>query len=619
MAKNEHVSQYLDYYLGMESSPEFAILLKGEWGVGKTWYLRKYLEERHVDHLYISLNGVSTSTEIEDQFYRELHPVLASKQMKFVSKLVKGLLKTTIHLDLDADKKPDLNVGSSLPDINLPDFLNNLNNKLLVFDDLERCSMPVPNILGYINQFVEGNGLKVIILANEEEIIRSEKPKENEPSQYQLIREKLIGRTFMIESDPETGLEDFLSHLSSKEVRRLLIQKKEVLLETYYAAGYHNLRHLRQAILDFERFYQFLPAEVYQIKELTDHLLRLFFAIAIEMRKGFVEESHLPDLLSPYTSRLSPTTATPVSVAKAKHLVFSGVASPILVEDWEQFFKTGSIDADRVKQSILQSNYFDELNTPDWEKLWRYFDMEDNAFEELSSRLFKCFQSRQMRDRYEIVHLTGIFLALVNQQVLESTTEEILQLGRENLLACKENGGLRLVNPMEQFPDPNGFKFGYHSMDNAEFLGFLKYASNLSSEYMAEISATEAQVLLRVMKRSVLEFSSTVTLSHIGTSKHFNSPILHKIPVADFLNAYFELSAPAKRELARVIDKRYDLDEYAHLLLEELSWLKALLAEGQSRIGEGTRKLSIAILESTFLPAVERAITRLTRLKKPTG
>lgn len=44
--------------------------------------------------------------------------------------------------------------------------------KKIIFDDLERCSIVIPNILGYINQFVENNGLKVIVIANEDEIIK---------------------------------------------------------------------------------------------------------------------------------------------------------------------------------------------------------------------------------------------------------------------------------------------------------------------------------------------------------------------------------------------------------------------------------------------------------------
>ena len=41
---------------------------------------------------------------------------------------------------------------------------------ILVFDDLERCNMDINRVLGYINRFVEHDGAKVIIIADQEKI-----------------------------------------------------------------------------------------------------------------------------------------------------------------------------------------------------------------------------------------------------------------------------------------------------------------------------------------------------------------------------------------------------------------------------------------------------------------
>ena len=43
--KNEHIEDYLDYYCNLDQSPEYAILLKGAWGSGKTWFIKKYCEK----------------------------------------------------------------------------------------------------------------------------------------------------------------------------------------------------------------------------------------------------------------------------------------------------------------------------------------------------------------------------------------------------------------------------------------------------------------------------------------------------------------------------------------------------------------------------------------------
>ena len=41
---NKHIEEFLDYYLNVEQSPDYAVLITGCWGSGKTYFIRKYLE-----------------------------------------------------------------------------------------------------------------------------------------------------------------------------------------------------------------------------------------------------------------------------------------------------------------------------------------------------------------------------------------------------------------------------------------------------------------------------------------------------------------------------------------------------------------------------------------------
>ena len=63
--------------------------------------------------------------------------------MAITGKILKGVLKTAIKFDFDNDGKDDGTVRSEVPDINLPDYLKNTENCMLIFDDLERCWIPV--------------------------------------------------------------------------------------------------------------------------------------------------------------------------------------------------------------------------------------------------------------------------------------------------------------------------------------------------------------------------------------------------------------------------------------------------------------------------------------------
>ena len=44
---NDHIIKYLDYYCKLPYPPKFAVLIKGEWGSGKTWLVEKYIEEKY--------------------------------------------------------------------------------------------------------------------------------------------------------------------------------------------------------------------------------------------------------------------------------------------------------------------------------------------------------------------------------------------------------------------------------------------------------------------------------------------------------------------------------------------------------------------------------------------
>lgn len=39
---NQHITEYLDYYVLDKKEPEFAVLLTGKWGIGKTYYIDAY-------------------------------------------------------------------------------------------------------------------------------------------------------------------------------------------------------------------------------------------------------------------------------------------------------------------------------------------------------------------------------------------------------------------------------------------------------------------------------------------------------------------------------------------------------------------------------------------------
>ena len=91
---NKHIEDFLDYYLEHETSPDYAVLITGCWGSGKTYFVKKYLakgvpEERNIFNnfdwlaecekyavVYISLFGVQNQKEIERKIQNICFPYL---------------------------------------------------------------------------------------------------------------------------------------------------------------------------------------------------------------------------------------------------------------------------------------------------------------------------------------------------------------------------------------------------------------------------------------------------------------------------------------------------------------------------------------------------------------
>ncbi len=87
VSKNQHLLDYLGYYLSLTHSPHYAVLISGPWGVGKTYQVKQFLQ-RHQPKpeklLYVSLYGLSTLDEIRDALFQAAYPLLTGKPAKIM-------------------------------------------------------------------------------------------------------------------------------------------------------------------------------------------------------------------------------------------------------------------------------------------------------------------------------------------------------------------------------------------------------------------------------------------------------------------------------------------------------------------------------------------------------
>lgn len=632
MSINNHIEIYLDYYLSLSQAHRFAILLKGEWGCGKTWFIKRYrkkLEQKKQKCLYVSLYGMTNFSEIEEAFFQQLHPILASKEMAITGKIIKGIIKTSIKLDLDNDSKDDVTVNSQIPDINLPDYLKNTDKSLLIFDDLERCNINISNLLGYINYFVEHQGLKVIIIANEDGLIKHDSDDLNKS--YKAIKEKLIGKTFAVSLDFEGALENFITEVSNQYVREFLSDNTDLIQDLYNSAKYENLRNLRQIISDFERIFDVLPEKVKNRSEILQDILKTLMAFSIEIKRAAMQPKDISKLRDEYASVLSKnisSSQTTSSDINSEQLTpFQKVLKLYTLVDlydpfpnatwWETFFDKGILDKQELENSLPNSKYFQDENTPNWVRLWHYLNLADDEFEDLFKKVELEYTKREFTELGIIRHITGLFLVFSHVGLYEKSKKNILEESKLYIDYLRDDNKLDIhtlpyVSANDTFGGYAGL--GYQGKELEEYQEFCSYIDKARESASLQRMSNAAQDLLSIMQNDVWKFYKMVHISNSPEQEYYYEvPILKYVKSSDFVEKLLSMSFEDLKCVFWGLNKRYKFDEINQKLFEELIWLKEvkalLLDEAHSRKG----KLSGYHLELLIEKYLSKMIEKLEK------
>ena len=612
MSQNEEIKKYIHYYASLKNPPLFAILLKGPWGAGKTWFIRGVIKELEADKkkvLYISLYGITSTQQIQEEFFRQLHPVLGSKGAKFVGTLLKGVLKGTVKVDLDHDGKDDGTANVSVPDISIPDYMTDTDGVILIFDDVERCSIPVSDLLGYINYFVEHDEKKVILIGNEDEIFRREVLAGTvSVGHYARIKEKLVGQTFEIGSNFHDAIQHFIAEVSTDTNRSILGKHLDVIEEVYMQAGYWNLRHLRQGMMDFVRLMELLDMKSTQKADLMNHLLSYFLMFSFEVKSGKLLPAEINSnrignsLLRRLKQREEQPPEDEASEAREKKYNTLNWLDPLLPLDlWQSIFSTGLFDAAKINQALGNSAHFVKEGQADWVRLWHAYSLDDDelviALDAITDRLRK----NDFSKLGELLHVISSLLMLADNEILVLSKEEILQLGIENLEAMQISGVLR-----QEYKDAQPFRFdtgyggmGFHQVQGDFFSRFKDAISRLGKSALEQGYPTEAEELMNTMGTDTHKFFSSLVHSNYTTSPYAQVPILQYISVDKFISALNSLTAEQKRLVTSTIEGRYESEYFCEKLLAEKEWLSqladALAVEKSNRRG----KMSGVLLGAT--------------------
>ena len=254
---NENIVNFLNGYM-MNPDPQYAVLLKGKWGCGKTHFINHWIdtyqkqeaEDKVLEPVYVSLYGLSETKQITTAINRVLYPILYGKAakagktfLKFMSAIV---LKCDVDWNKDGNSDFSMDLGLDALSIFKSEDEQVKKGNLLIFDDLERCDVPMKKLLGYLNFFVEQCNCHLIVIGDEDKIAEGENKKI-----FGEFKEKTIGREFEIATDIHSALDTFVNQTPKND---FVVGHQEQIEKFFAMTKCDNLRILRQALWDFSRF-----------------------------------------------------------------------------------------------------------------------------------------------------------------------------------------------------------------------------------------------------------------------------------------------------------------------------------------------------------------------------
>ena len=513
---------------------DYAIMLNGEWGSGKTYFWNNRVKKRiesltlggkKFKTIYMSLYGISNLDEISKKIFLDTTQMMDKDLKKYMEEneieKIPEYAKTGMNI---ANRFGIVQDGEKL---DYSKFFET-DNKVLVFDDLERANVDVIDILGYINNFVEHDHIKTIIICNEKELATKiknenlelktfiatyildkqselletdlplvEKIKEKidivfeKSNDYERIKEKLVGETFEYAPQFNYIIDGILMRYEeNKDLIRFLRENTSLITRTFLRSGTRNLRILKHSLNDFERIFKEVSRSYPNTNNRILQTMLIFtIAVSFEIKAGKI-------------------TRYKFETIEDNESYKSILVSSRVLSDSKQFY---------IKE--FDNNYYYNFKSD-----YRFF-----KFIELYVRT-RIFDMKQFKKDMEVIIHTvdtsklPAYKRLLTEEYWKISDEEFPKIIKEAYLDVK-NGKLTLLETLKLFPYFSYFikkELIDHDIDDLkqDFINGMNKASIKTEEYTDNIDEE--------LSKTGMEISSDMD-DIIEHFEHLNEEIKRRI------------------------------------------------------------------------------------------
>lgn len=214
-----------------------AIMLSSPWGTGKSFFITKqlssYLKSKDFRCVVVSLYGLNDLYDLSRSIFIETRfDKFKSLGQKSIGIQTAKIIGTTVLKGVASVLGNRHGISINITENQLKKLYQclDLTKTLLVFEDLERSEIDIKKVLGFVNNLTEHDGAKVLLVANEEQLLKKENKMVNDKQmtvftqqseEYLSIKEKTVGDTIYFDGVDEEVLKDIVTEFKSPVLNKI--------------------------------------------------------------------------------------------------------------------------------------------------------------------------------------------------------------------------------------------------------------------------------------------------------------------------------------------------------------------------------------------------------------
>lgn len=566
--KTEELIEIVKKYI-VNPSVDSALLVNGKWGSGKTFFWKNVLEkianENRLIPIYISLNGLNEIKQVENLIFISLIPIPLKKNKSSILLKASNLFS---HINIPYLNGSPLEIAREYS-LEHHDF----SKHIVCFDDLERCQLPIKEILGFINKYIEHKKLKTIILADEPKLIDASKSEADITNKYESIKEKVISRVVNFEPGIKETFPQLLKKYENEQAfHQFLVQNQQFIINCLEEYDENNLRIVY--------FFLDVLSEIYALintlhQNYLHEIIMFTLIICIEFKNGNLKSSEYHD-----TKGLNQIDKlrTMISLIRSSRIKQNnGNSIPIEVPYNESFFEryienrsisyyfyyeiykfvlSGFINTTGLIKEInyrIPPDVSEERKALDMLINYNYVELDDEEFIFLTSKVLEYAQNGS----YPIYHyrkLAEYYYSFIERKLFPLSEEEIT----DRLIA-----GISIAKLRKEYISNYYSSILQSKNENNNLLKIESLIKEIHNQWEKDEGAEKVKVLIESFKNQ-----NIISLENFLRENLHNDDIINLLNTDELLDAVHQTSNKALILFINFFGRRYSsinaYEYYAH-------------------------------------------------------